>query len=57
MFDTVKHCFPILQQSDNIKELIDMKNIVFSRRQPPNLKKLLTRAKFTSTEETPTVSK
>ena len=57
MFDTVKHCFPILQQSDNIKELIDMKNIVYSRRQPPNLKKLLTRAKFTSTEETPTVSK
>ncbi|XP_078336374.1 pituitary adenylate cyclase-activating polypeptide type I receptor-like isoform X3 [Crassostrea virginica] len=49
--------FNSLQQSDNIKELIDMKNIVYSRRQPPNLKKLLTRAKFTSTEETTTVSK
>ncbi|XP_061194818.1 uncharacterized protein LOC133202982 [Saccostrea echinata] len=57
MYNSVKQCFPILQQSQNLKELIDLKNVIYSRRQPPNLKKLLTRAKFSSNEDIRTVAK
>ena len=57
MFSYVKDCFPILQQSEKLRNRIDMKNIIYSRRQPRNLKKLLTRAKFSSDEENPAVYK
>ncbi|XP_062587971.1 uncharacterized protein LOC134249655 [Saccostrea cucullata] len=57
IYNSVKQCFPILQQSQNLKELIDPKSIIYSRRQPPNLKKLLTRARFSSDEEKRTVAK
>ena len=57
MYNSVKQCFPILQQSENLRSIIEMKNIIYSRRQPPNLKKLLTRAKFSTNKEKTTVSK
>jgi hypothetical protein len=57
IFNTVKQCFPILQQSETLYQLVKITDIIHSRRQPPNLKKLLTEAKFTSNDEKPTVSK
>ena len=57
IFNTVKQCFPILQQSETLNQLVKITDIIHSRRQPPNLKKLLTKAKFTSNDEKPTVSK
>ena len=47
----------MLQQSRNLKEIIQQKDIIYCRKQPPNLKKLLTKAKFTSEKEISTVSK
>ena len=55
--NTTKNCFPVLQQSRNLKEIIQQKDIIYCRKQPPNLKKLLTKAKFTSEKEISTVSK
>lgn len=48
MFKSAKQFFPILQQSENLQELIQPKDILHSRRQPPNLKNILTKAKVTS---------
>lgn len=45
---TARDFFPILQQSEKMKTLIRPQDIINSRRQPPNLKKLLCRAHFTS---------
>ena len=47
---TAKRFFPILQQSENMKELVKETHIINSRRQAPNLKKLLTKARFSSNE-------
>ena len=47
-----KRFFPILEQSENMNNLVKMSQIINSRRQPPNLKKLLTRAKFSTTRST-----
>jgi hypothetical protein len=57
IFNTTRNCFPIIQQSENLKDIINQKEIIYCRKQPPNLKKLLTKAKFTSREEIFTVSK
>ena len=47
---TAKLFFPILQQSEKMKELVKDTHIINSRRQAPNLKKLLTKARFSSNE-------
>ena len=57
MFKTAKQFFPILQQSETLIDKIQLTDILHSRRQPPNLKKILTKAKFTSNTEKPKVSK
>ncbi|XP_062576664.1 uncharacterized protein LOC134238563 [Saccostrea cucullata] len=57
IFKTAKQFFPIIQQSETLRDLIKPKDILHSRRQPPNLKKILTTAKFTSNPEKPMVSK
>ena len=44
--------FPILQQSARLQQLISHENIIGSRRQPKNLKRILTRARFV---ENPTI--
>lgn len=56
MFKSAKQFFPILQQSENLQELIQPNDILHSRWQPPNLKNILTKAKFTSNPVKPTVS-
>lgn len=48
---SAKRFLPILEQSNNMKNLLRKSNIINSRRQAPNLKKLLSAAKFTSTDE------
>ena len=57
MFKTAKQFFPILQQSETLIDTIQLTDILHSRRQPPNLKKILTKAKFMSNTEKPKVSK
>ena len=52
-----KRLFPILEQSENMKKLIQPKDIINSRRQAPNLKKMLTKARFTTKEDIPSVTK
>jgi hypothetical protein len=39
MYSFVKLSFPILQQSEKLRDRIELKNIIYSRRQPRNLKK------------------
>lgn len=57
MLKSAKQFFPILQQSENLQELIQLNDILHSRRQLPNLKNILTKAKFGKTHDKPTVSK
>ena len=46
ILSSAKRFFPILEQSPNMKNLVKESNIINSRRQAPNLKRLLTRAKY-----------
>lgn len=48
--NSARKYLPILHQSPNLKELIPESSIINSRRQPPNLKRLLTKSKFESEE-------
>ncbi|KAK3083263.1 hypothetical protein FSP39_017901 [Pinctada imbricata] len=58
IFNVAKQFLPILHQSPSLRSLFKPQDFIHSRRQPPNLKKLLTRAKFTSNpDETFKVSK
>lgn len=43
--------YPILEQPENMKKLLQPKDIISSRRQASNLKHLLTKALFTMQEE------
>ena len=49
VFSFIKSSLPILHRSENMKQLVPGKHLLYSRRQPKNLKKHLTRAKFDST--------
>ena len=46
ILSSAKRFFPILKQSPKMKNLVRESHIINSRRQAPNLKRLLTRAKF-----------
>ena len=48
VFTTVKANIPILMRSERIKRIIPHNKIIDSRRQPLNLKRILSRAKFQS---------
>lgn len=39
IFNTTWHCLPVLHQSKILKDIIKENNLIFSRRQPPTLKK------------------
>ena len=54
---TAKRFFPILEQSENLRTLFNTSDIINSRRQAPNLKRILTTAKFISQKETKRISK
>ncbi|XP_062606683.1 uncharacterized protein LOC134268439, partial [Saccostrea cucullata] len=51
ILNSAKRFFPILEQSENMKNLLDKSSIINSRRQAPNLKRILTKAKFSSSNQ------
>ena len=57
IFQEAKKNFGIIQRNSKLQETILKSDLIHSQRQPPNLKKLLTKAKFTTTPEKYTVSK
>ncbi|KAK3097441.1 hypothetical protein FSP39_009676 [Pinctada imbricata] len=52
ILSSAKRFFPILEQSQNMKNLIKESEIINSRRQALNLKRLLTRAKYETSSST-----
>lgn len=54
---SAKILYPILEQSKNRKKLLQSEDIISSRRQAPNLKHILIKARFTMREEIPFVKK
>lgn len=46
-----KRRYPILEQPENMKKLLQPEDIISSRRQTSNLKHLLTKARFAMQEE------
>ena len=46
IFNIAKANLPILTQSEKLKDLITPNTLIQSKRQPPNLKRLLTKARF-----------
>ena len=56
MFNMIKSNLPILHQSSNMKILAKTESIINSKRQPKNLKRHLTSAKFDMLKKTPLVS-
>ena len=50
IFQIIKRTLPMLDASPRMKQAITNKRIIQSKRQPPNLKEMLTRARFTMEE-------
>ncbi|VDI57594.1 Hypothetical predicted protein [Mytilus galloprovincialis] len=48
ILNSAKGFLPILHKSEKMKDLVDKSQLIGSRRQAPNLKKLLTRAQFST---------
>lgn len=57
IFQEAKKNFSIIERDQELQQLIKQSDLLHSQRQPPNLKKILTRAKFHSTPEKYVVSK
>ena len=57
LFLVTKSNLPILYQDNILKDLMKKRQIIKSKRQPPNLKRILTRAKFDNMEQKHTVKK
>ena len=57
MFKTIRQNLPILYEDETMKEITQAYHIIKSKRQPWNLKRQLTRAKFNETQESPKVTK
>ena len=53
MFHTMRPSLSILYEDETMKEILQEYQIIKSKRQPWNLKRLLTRAKFNETLESP----
>ena len=51
IFNVIRKSIPILNQSETMQNALSNKLIIKSKRQPQNLKHLLTRAKFTEIDE------
>lgn len=56
IFEVAQINLPIISQNTKLKELINKEKLLSSKRQPPNLKRLLTRAKFDRNHPKPTFS-
>ena len=46
VLSTIKNTLPLLKQSPQMNKIVDKIKIINSKRQPPNLKRILTRARF-----------
>ena len=57
MFSVIKNNLPVLHQNQNLENLFPSDIFLKSKRQPRNLKKILTRAKFQDSDVQNTVSK
>jgi len=57
LFPTILRNQNIIKQSERMRSILDSTNIIKSKRQSWNLKKILTRAKFETVHENPSVSK
>ncbi|MEW8548313.1 MAG: GIY-YIG nuclease family protein, partial [Candidatus Thiodiazotropha sp.] len=57
LFIGIRQNLPILHQDEIMNEILKEYQIIKSKRQPRNLKRLLTRAKFTDTNESPKIKK
>ena len=57
ILNTIRQNLPILYEDATMKEITQTYQIIKSKRQPWNLKRLLTRAKFNETQESPKVTK
>ncbi len=54
---SIRNNMPILEQDERLKEIFSSYTFIKSKRQPKNLKKLLTRAKFDEDHTPPRVTK
>ena len=50
LFKVIMHNMPILQEDEKMRNILSKHKILKSKRQPFNLKRLLTKAKFTSND-------
>ena len=57
MTSAIKTSRELLQRSDTMKTVLENKNIINSKRQPKNLKRILTKSKFDFQNKTPCVTK
>jgi hypothetical protein len=53
VFKHIQDTLPILQESQKMNEILSNNNLICSRRQPPSLKKILTKAAFETTSDKP----
>lgn len=57
IFGDIRNDLQVLTRDEHMKEVLQPYKIIKSKRQPKNLKKLLTRAKFTENQDNPKVSR
>nr|XP_022299146.1 uncharacterized protein LOC111107980 [Crassostrea virginica] len=58
IYNVIRNNLPILEEDPDMKKILDNSQVIKSKRQSPNLKKILTRAFFSSqTQEVPTVKR
>ena len=55
VLSTIKNTLPLLKQSPQINKIVDKIDVINSKRQPPNLKRILTRARFQLEEHIQTI--
>ena len=57
LFNSIRENLPILQEDETMNKMLQEFQIIKSKRQPRNLKKLITRAKFCDIHESPNIKK
>ena len=57
LFNSIRRNMPILQEDETMNKILQEFQIMKSKRQPRNLKKLITRAKFCDIHESPNIEK
>ena len=57
LFNSTRENLPILQEDETMNKILQEFQIIKSKRQPRNIKKLITRAKFCNIHESPNKKK